>query len=54
MKLRAYYNWFGRNSDTGAEINKTFISNEKDYRQNIFGLEFIYKLKFKNKAKTKH
>jgi hypothetical protein len=54
MKLRAYYNWFGRNSDTGAEINKTFISNEKDYRQNIFGLEFIYKLKFKNIAKKKH
>jgi len=53
MKLRAYYNWFGRNSDTGAEINKRYISNEKDYRQNIFGLEFIYKLKFKNKTKKK-
>ena len=51
MKLRAYYYWYGRNSETSAELNKTFISNEKDYRQNIFGLEFIYNLKFKNKQK---
>jgi hypothetical protein len=53
MRLRAYYYWYGRDSDTGAKINKTFISNEKDYRQNIFGLEFNYKLKFRKKSKKK-
>jgi len=53
MRLRAYYYWLGRNSDTSAEINKTFISNEKDYRQNIVGLEFTYRLKIQHKKKKK-
>jgi hypothetical protein len=46
MQLKAFYNWYMRDTDTGAEINKVYISNEKDYRQNIIGLEFIYNLKF--------
>ena len=46
MQLRAYYNLYIRDTETGAEINKQYVSNEKDYKQNIFGLEFIYKLKF--------
>lgn len=45
MQLTAYYNLYMRDTDTGAEINKIYISNEKDYRQNIIGLEFIYNLK---------
>ena len=43
--LKAYYNWFGRES-TSTAPNKLFISNEKDYRNNVFGLEVIYNLKF--------
>ena len=45
-QLTAYYNWLGRNSGTTAELNNTYVSNEKDYRQNIFGLEINYTLKF--------
>jgi len=45
MQLTAYYNWYGRDTDTTAEPNKEYVSNEKDYRQNIIGLEFIYNLK---------
>ncbi|NOX48669.1 MAG: hypothetical protein GXO89_17005 [Chlorobi bacterium] len=45
MQLRAYFNWYMRDTDTEAGINKEFISNEKDYRQNIIGLEFVYNLK---------
>jgi len=51
MQLKAFYNWYGRDSDTYAVINKQYVSNEKDYRQNIFGLEFTYKLKLKKKKK---
>ena len=45
-QLTAYYNWFRRKSDTSALLNKRFVSNEKDYRQNIIGLEVTYALKF--------
>lgn len=46
VQFRAYYNWLGRNSDTTAEPNKEYVSNEKDYRQDIIGLEFTYKIGF--------
>jgi hypothetical protein len=46
VQIKAFYNWYIRNTETAAEINKKFISNEKDYRQNLIGLEFAYKLKF--------
>lgn len=45
-QLTAFYNWLGRNSDTSAKLNKEYVSNEKDYRQNIFGLEVAYTLEF--------
>jgi hypothetical protein len=51
IQLKAFYNWYGRNSDTYAKINKQYVSNEKDYRQNIYGLEFTYKLNLKKKNK---
>jgi hypothetical protein len=48
LDIRAYYVWMGRNSTTSApEINKIYISNEKDYHQNVFGLEFTYTFRFK-------
>jgi hypothetical protein len=45
LNITAYYNWFGRDSYTASEGNSEFVSNEKDYKQNIIGLELSYKLK---------
>ena len=45
MQLKAYYYWYMRDTETGAEENKIYVSDEKDYRQNLIGLEFIYKIK---------
>lgn len=45
MKLSAFYNWYLRNSDTSAEQNRSYLSNEKDYFQNQFGLKLAYKFK---------
>jgi len=45
-QLTAYYNWLGRDSGTTADLNNDYVSNEKDYRQNIFGLMVAYTLKF--------
>ena len=46
IQIRAYYNWYGRDSETTSEFNRNYVSNEKDYTQNIYGLNFTYKLKF--------
>jgi len=46
LKLSAFYYWFKRNSDTEAIPNKELISNEKDYRQDQYGLKVTYNLKF--------
>jgi hypothetical protein len=46
VNIKAYYNWLARNSSSTAEGNEEFVSNEKDYRQNIFGLDFIYTIGF--------
>lgn len=45
MQLTAYYNWFGRDSYTEEKGNSEYVSNEKDYKQNIIGLQFTYNLK---------
>jgi hypothetical protein len=44
-KLAVFYNWYLRNSDTSAEENKTYLSNEKDYFQNQLGLKLSYSFK---------
>lgn len=42
IDLKAFYNWYFRDTDTKAEINREDISDEKDYRQIQTGLEVIY------------
>ena len=46
VRLTAFYNHYMRDTDTKAEINSTYVSNEKDYHQNIVGLKatFTFKL----------
>lgn len=44
FKFKAFYKWYGRDSGTTSPINEEFVSDEKDYRQNQFGLEFIYRI----------
>ncbi|MDY0137973.1 MAG: hypothetical protein RBS36_12455, partial [Thiomicrospira sp.] len=43
FKFKAYYNWYGRDSGTTSKLNETYVSDEKDYRQNQVGIELIYK-----------
>lgn len=45
LKLSLFYNYYMRDSDTKAEINKQFVSNEKDYNQYRIGLGLVYKFK---------
>ncbi len=40
-----FYNWLLRESSTSVEENKEAIAEEKDYRQNIFGIKLGYKFK---------
>lgn len=42
LTLTLFYNWLQRDSDTSAEANRTFLSNEKDYRQQQVGLGIRY------------
>lgn len=42
----AFYKFFGRDSSTSSELNSTYVSNEKDYKQNQIGLAVSYSLKF--------
>lgn len=42
----AFYNWFGRESSTSAEVNREYVSNEKDYTQYRLGISFNYIIKF--------
>ncbi len=45
LRISAYYSWFKRDSNTSAEVNKTYLSNEKDYKQYQIGLGITYKFK---------
>lgn len=45
VSLKVFYNWLGRNSESTAP-NTRYVSNEKDYRQNIYGVEMIYRIGF--------
>ncbi|MCK9399392.1 MAG: hypothetical protein M0Q51_05285 [Bacteroidales bacterium] len=46
LKLSAFYNYFMRDTNTSAVENQVYLSAEKDYRQNQFGLKISYNLKF--------
>lgn len=46
VTLKAFYNWMGRDSGSTAEANDLFVSREKDYKQNVFGVEMIYSIDF--------
>jgi len=45
MNMSAFYNFYVRDTDSKAEENREYISNEKDYEQNLFGVKFSYTLK---------
>lgn len=45
MDVAAFYNWMGRDTETTAIENTEYLSNEKDYKQNLVGIEFTYKFK---------
>lgn len=45
MNIAAFYNFYVRDTDTKAEENREYISNEKDYKQNLLGVKFSYTLK---------
>jgi hypothetical protein len=46
MSLTAFFNWIFRDSDTSAEENREYISNEKDYSQYQIGIKLNYKFRF--------
>lgn len=41
-----FFNLFFRDSNTDNEINREYVSNEKDYNQFQLGLDFIYRFQF--------
>lgn len=45
FKVTLFYNWLMRDTETKAKINATYVSNEKDYRQDIVGLKLVYGIK---------
>lgn len=45
-KFKAFYRWLGRDSGTTSILNEQFVSNEKDYKQNQFGIELEYRFDF--------
>jgi len=44
--VSVYYNWLMRDSRTESPINSVYVSNEKDYRDDVIGLKLRYKFKF--------
>lgn len=44
--LSLFYNFYLRDSWTTSDINSTYVSNEKDYKQNQVGFQINYGLKF--------
>jgi hypothetical protein len=41
-----YYNWLMRDSRTESPVNSEYVSNEKDYRDDVFGLKLRYSIEF--------
>jgi len=46
LSLTAYFNWIYRDTDTSAERNQVYLSNEKDYSQYQIGIKINYKFRF--------
>ncbi len=42
LSISGFYKWCKRDSDTRAEANKVYLSQEKDYTQQQFGLAVTY------------
>ncbi len=46
FSVSAFLNWIYRDSETLAEENREYLSDEKDYTQYQFGIKFRYNIKF--------
>lgn len=44
--LTVFYNWMGREASTYSDVNKQYVSNEKDYTQYRVGIRLNYLIKF--------
>ena len=53
LRLTLFYNWLMRDTDTKAEINSVYVSNEKDYRQDQIGIKIVYGLKLSTSRSEK-
>lgn len=55
LAVSGFYYWYKQNSNTRAAQNKTLVSQEKDYKQQLCGLTFTYifkDIKFSRSKKT--
>jgi hypothetical protein len=46
LSLTAFYNWIYRDTETSAEENNEYLSDEKDYSQYQIGIKVNYKFQF--------
>ena len=46
FSMTAFYHWMGRESSSPSDINREYISNEKDYTQYRLGVRFNYEFRF--------
>jgi len=46
LSLTTFFNWIYRDTETSAELNREYVSNEKDYSQYQIGLRINYKINF--------
>ena len=46
LSLTAFFNWIYRDTETSAELNQQYVSNEKDYSQYQLGIKINYNIQF--------
>ena len=46
LSVTAFFNWLYRDTDTSAELNREYVSDEKDYNQYQLGLRVNYRFQF--------
>lgn len=46
LSLTAFFNWIYRDTETTAELNRQYVSNEKDYSQYQLGIKINYRFQF--------
>lgn len=46
LSLTAFFNWIYRDTETMAELNRQYVSNEKDYSQYQIGIKINYRFQF--------